>query len=372
MSARWSQVVHTLLALALLLAASLACGHAPAETPVAKPDREHEIISLCNDLKDSSDEYWCLHLARAYAKGDAEAHIARDLPRAVALYDHFCNVRQSGPACLLAGSYRARGQAEGDARVWFAKACRAGASETALYYDKADVESAPCTKAAKSDPAAAELHRLGCARRETESCVAHAAELLAEGRREDAVKVYGDVCFFEKRVDACVAAAKADTAEISTYLRNACDLGDGASCTALHAKENALSEEARRRFAEVEKKNEREARRRAIPTSAASGGDSTNVVTMRNANVNGLSVANLSCSGVGGGVLAPLAVTAALGERAAALRACGAHGTVHVTWSTSGGAIDAVTSAPANACVVSALRASKLTMAKRCSADLAL
>lgn len=364
MRGRSFQIIHALLALGLLLGASLACGHGSAQSQAAAPDREHEIISLCQDLKESSDEYWCLRLARSYAKGDAEAHIARDLPRALALYDHFCDARHDGVACLLAGSYRARGQ--GDPEPWFAKACRAGVSEGAIYFDKADVEPSPCTKAAKSDPAAAELHRLGCARRETDSCVAYGAELLADGRREDAVKVYGDVCFMEKRVDACVAAASSDTAEISSYLRNACELGDAASCATLHAKENARAEEARRRFAEEEK----EAQRRA-PANVSSGGDSSTIVTMQSATVNGLSFTNLSCNGVSGGVLGgTFVVTAALGERASALRACGAHGTIHVTWSTNGGAIDA-TATPTNACIVSALRASKLTMAKRCAADLA-
>ncbi len=369
--ARWPQIIHTALAMALLLAASLACGHGPAQTQAAAPDREHEIISLCEDLKETHNEYWCLHLARAYAKGDAEAHIARDLPHAMALYDHFCDARHDGPACLLSGSYRARGQAEGDADPWFAKACRAGASDS--YFDKADVDPAPCTKAAKSDPAAAaELHRFGCTRRETESCVAHAGELLAEGRREDAVKVYGDVCFFEKRVDACVAAANADTTEISTYLRNACELGDAASCTKLHAKENARFGNAERRVAEVEKENREAPRSRAPTSNANDAGDSSTNVTMQSANVNGLSVVNLSCSGVSGGILAPLTVTAALGERATALRACGVHGTIHVTWTSAGNAIDSVTATPTNACIVSALRASKLAIAKHCAADLAL
>jgi TPR repeat protein len=376
MSARSLHILHALLAGGLLLAASLACGHAPAESQAKAPDREHEMINLCQDFKESTDEYWCLRLARSYAKGDAEAHVARDLPRAVALYDHFCDLRHDGVACLLAGSYRARGEAAGDADAWFAKACRAGVTESATYFDKADVDPSPCTKAAKADPAATDLHRLGCTRRETDSCVAYGAELLAAGRREDAVKVYGDVCFMEKRVDACVAAASADTSEISSYLRNACELGDAASCTTLHAKENAKADEARRRFAEAEKENEkayREAQRRAPAANASSSDSSTTTVTMQSANVNGLSVTNLSCTGVSGGLLGgTFVVTAALGERASALRACGAHGTIHVTWSTSGGAIDAVTAAPTNACVVSAFRASKLTMAKRCAADLAL
>jgi hypothetical protein len=376
MPARSSPFFQTLLALVLLLAALLACGHGSAQSQAPPPDREHEMISLCQDLKESSDEYWCLRLARSYAKGDAEAHVARDLPHAITLYDHFCDARHNGVACLLSGSYRARGEAQGDADAWFAKACRAGVTEGATYFDKAEVDPSPCTKAAKSDPAASELHKLGCARRETDSCVAYGAELLAEGRREDAVKVYGDVCFMEKRVDACVAAASSDTAEISSYLRNACDLGDAASCTKLHAKENARSEEARRRFAEEEKENEkayREAQRHAPPASVSSGGDSsTTTVTMQSATINGLSVTNLSCSGVSGGVLGTFTVTAALGERASALKACGAHGTIHVTWTSNGGAIDVATASPANACVVSALRASKLTMAKRCTADLAL
>jgi len=81
---------------------------------------------------------------------------------------------------------------------------------------------------------------------------------------------------------------------------------------------------------------------------------------------------NLSCSGVRGGMLAPITVTAALGERATALRACGVHRTIHVTWSVAGNTIDSVTATPSNACVVAAMRASKLTMAKRCTADLAL
>jgi hypothetical protein len=371
MTHRCRQIIHTALAMALLLAALLACGHGSAQTQAqaqtAAPDREHEIISLCEDLKEPHDEYWCLHLARGYAKGDAEAHMTRDLPRAIALYDHFCDVRHDGTACLLSGSYRARGQAEGDAAPWFAKACRAGSSD--VYFDQADVDPAPCTKAAKSDPAAAaELHGLGCTRRETESCVAHAGELLAEGHREDAVKVYGDVCFFDKRVDACVAAANADTAEVSSYLRNACELGDAASCTKLHAKENASFEEAKRQIEEVEKRN-REAPRSRAP--ASDSGDSRTTVTMASANVNGLSVVNLSCDGVSGGMLAPLTVTAALGERATALRACGVHGTIHVTWTAAGGAITA-TASPTNACVVSALRASKLSVAKHCAADLAL
>jgi hypothetical protein len=280
---RWSQILHGALAMTLLLAASLACGHGPAQSQAAAPDREHEIISLCEDLKEPGDP-------------------------------------------------------------------------------------APCTKAAASDPAPAELHRLGCTRRETESCLAHAGELLAEGRRDDALKTYGEVCFFEKRVDACVAAANADTAEISTYLRNACDLGDAASCTKLHAKENARFDEARRHVVEVEKENAARDRSRA-PANDASGGTT---VTMQSANVNGLSIVSLSCSGVSGGMLAPITVTAALGERATALRACGVHGTIHVTWSAAGDAIDSVATTPANACIVSAMRASKLTMAKRCTADLAL
>ena len=377
MPARASQILHALLALVLLLGASLACGHGAAQSQPAARDREQEMLSLCQDLKEWSDEYWCLRLARSYAKGDAEAHIARDLPRAMALYDHFCDARHNGAACLLAGSYRARGLVGGDdANAWFAKACRAGVSDGAVSFDKADVDDSPCTRAAKSDPAPAELHGLGCARRETESCIAHGAELLAEGRREEAVNVYGDLCFFKKQVDACVAAASADTAEISSYLRNACDLGDAASCTTLHVKENAKAEEARRRFAEAQTASEKayreEAQRRAPSNVASSGGDSSTNVTMQSATVNGLSVTNLSCSGVSGGVLGTFGVTAALGERASALRACGAHGTIHVTWSTNGGAIDTVTATPANACVVSAFRASKLTMAKRCAADLAL
>src|SRR5512143_2935061 len=111
MHARWSQLLHTACALALLLAASLACGHGPANTQATARDREHEIIALCGD-QPVQNEYWCLHLARAYAKGDAEAHSARDLPRAIALYDRFCDVGHDGPACLLAGSYRARGEAQ--------------------------------------------------------------------------------------------------------------------------------------------------------------------------------------------------------------------------------------------------------------------
>jgi hypothetical protein len=392
MTARTSQILQTLLASVLLLAASLACGHGSGAQSSAQtaPDREHEMISLCQDLKESSDQYWCLRLARSYAKGDAEAHVARDLPKAMALYDHFCDARHDGVACLLSGSYRARGQAEGDPETWFAKACRAGVSDGDVYFDKADVESSPCTKAGKSEPAAADLHRLGCTRRETESCVAYGAELLAAGRREDALKVYGDLCFFDKRVDACVVAAREDHAEISTYLRSACDLGDAASCTTLHAKENASFEEAKRHIAEVEKENEkafRESQRRAAAASASSqaqverreaaastssSSSSSTTVTMQSATINGLSVTNLSCSGVTGGVLGTFTVTAALGERATALQACGAHGTIHVTWTSNGSAIDSATSTPANACIVSALRASKLTMAKRCTADLAL
>lgn len=322
-------------------------------------ERHRAIVRSCETFDDKNG---CLSLAYAYREGDEKLGIAKDLPKAIAIYDRICG--KSDVACLFSATYREKGEVQGDAGPWFEKACRAGVRSE---------ESAPCTKGAKANPSAAsELHKMGCDRRETDSCLERAKELLASGQKKEAATLYSDTCFFRKSKEACIAAAEntEDPSELRLRLEDACKYGHAQSCERLaqgkRERERQWEEEQKKREEEIRK--EQAAYEKSHPKSGGGGGGTQ--FSMGSANVNGMTIKNTTCTGLEGGLFGAIAITAVLGDRAAAIRACGVKGSIHATWSSDGHAIKSVTTNPPNACVQTALQSMKAAMAGSCSADL--
>lgn len=175
------------------------------------------------------------------------------------------------------------------ARDHFEFACKAGVSKGCRYVGVLLFEGS----LGSSDPAAAlQWFALACEQSDPESCF-NAGVLILDG-------VAGDV----------------DLGLASAYMVRACELGDGEGCAAVDTIATAMQEQTEK-----------------VPGANLRVGSAT---------VNGFTVESLECrvEGGGAGLMANMALLAALAERKTKIDKCGANGTVvEVGWTAMGGKI---------------------------------